>query len=322
MPPYLLIGIDTEPDDQWTLAGRQRLACSNIHQLDRLHAAFRSAGARPTYFVTYAVAADARSVDLLGRWAQGGEAEIGAHHHAWDTPPFGPDDIRDLPYTMQLPAGRFEQQLAALTERIAASFGARPTSYRSGRLGLSAAHVAPLERRGYVVDSSVAPLVNESHKGGPDYTDIPADVYWLSYESLAQPGRSRVLEVPISSGLSRRLGATMRRLYGRAPFRYQTRRVLRLSGLAEQLWLRPTYSSLAQMEHLARRLVDDGVSILNATLHSSEAAVGTSPYVKTAAELDEVIDACARFCRFAIEELGATPVTFAELHERHAGAGR
>jgi hypothetical protein len=158
MPPYLLIGIDTEPDDQWTLAGRERLACSNIYQLDRLHQAFRSAGARPTYFITHAVAADARSVEVLGPWAQRGEAEIGAHHHAWDTPPFGADDIRNLPYTMQLPTDRFEQQLTALTDRIAASFGSRPASYRSGRLGFAASHVAPLERLGYVVDSSVAPL--------------------------------------------------------------------------------------------------------------------------------------------------------------------
>lgn len=148
------------------------------------------------------------------------------------------------------------------------------------------------------------------------------DPYWLSYDSLTTPGTSPVLEVPISSGLSRRAGATMRRLYGRAPFRYQTRRVLRLTGVAEQLWLRPTYSTLVQMQHLARRLVDDGVPTLNATLHSSEAAVGTSPYVTTAARLDTVIDAFGRFCRFAVDELGAVPVTFAELHAIRAAAPR
>ena len=46
-------------------------------------------------------------------------------------------------------------------------------SYRSGRFGFDASHVAALEREGYLVESSVAPLFYEAHKGGPDFVEAP-----------------------------------------------------------------------------------------------------------------------------------------------------
>ena len=71
--------------------------------------------------------------------------------------------------------------------------------------------------------------------------------------------------------------------------------MLRKLGIARVNWLRPSYSSLDEMCALARRLVDDGVPVLNMLFHSSEAIVGGSPYNRTQGELDSFFDRLTRF---------------------------
>ena len=196
-------------------------------------------------------------------------------------------------------------------------------SYRSGRFGFDASHVAALEREGYLVESSVAPLFYESHKGGPDFVEAPLRPYFLSYDSAVKPGTSRVLEVPCSSMLHRDIPERLAWAYARAPFPYTTKRVLRKLGVARVDWLRPSYSSLDAMCTLARRLVDRGVPVLNMLFHSSEAIVGGSPYNKTEGELEAFLDRLDKFLAFVTRELKAQPATFREFHARftaHAAA--
>src|SRR6187401_2884042 len=164
---HLLVGIDTEGDNQWDAAARANQRFENIYALPRLHALFARHGVRPTYVITHPVASDSRSAEVLRGLKAGGDCEIGAHHHAWETPPCTAEDVRAHRYASTLGLDQFEAQLAQLTAAIARSVGAPPVSYRSGRFGFDASHVAALERYGYLVDSSVVPLFNESHKGGP-----------------------------------------------------------------------------------------------------------------------------------------------------------
>ena len=171
--PTLLVGIDTEGDNQWDLRARQEQTFENIYALPKLHALFQRHGVRPTYVVTWPVATDERSQQVLRYLLLRGDCEIGAHHHAWETPPCTPDDVRRHPYASTLPLAQFEAQLAELTAAIGRATGERPVSYRSGRFGFDASHVAALEREGYLVESSVVPLFYESHKGGPDFVEAP-----------------------------------------------------------------------------------------------------------------------------------------------------
>ena len=62
--PALLVAIDTEGDNQWSLDARRRQTFENIYELPRLHAFFARYGVRPTYVVTYPVARDARSAPV------------------------------------------------------------------------------------------------------------------------------------------------------------------------------------------------------------------------------------------------------------------
>jgi hypothetical protein len=320
--PYLLVGIDTEGDNQWDLAAREHQAFENIYALPALNTLFERQGVRPTYLVTWPVATDERSQEVLRFLRLRGHCEIGAHHHAWETPPCSSDDVRRHPYASTLDPERFEAQVAELTAAIARAMGEPPVSYRSGRFGFDAAHVAVLERYGYLVESSVAPLFYEAHKGGPDFVEAPLAPYFLSYDSAVRPGTSRLLEIPCSAALDRDVPPRLAHAYARAPWQYTTRRVLRKLGVARVEWLRPSYSSYEAMCALARRLVTRGVPVLNMLFHSSEAIVGGSPYNRTDAELQAFLDRLERFLRFAVQELGARPATFREFHAGYVAPAR
>jgi hypothetical protein len=313
--PALLVGIDTEGDNQWDARAREAQTFENIYALPRLHARFERHGVRPTYVVTYPVATDGRSVEILRFLLLRGTCEIGAHHHAWETPPSAPEDVSRHAYASTLPIEQFEAQLSALTDAIARAVGERPSTYRSGRFGFAAAHVAGLEREGYLVESSVTPLFYEAHKGGPDFVDAPLRPYFLSYDSAVRPGTSAVLEIPCSAALHRDVPGALARLYGRLPFPYQSKRVLRKLGIARVQWIRPSYSSLDDMKSLARRLAQRGEPVLNMLFHSSEAIVGGSPYNRTEAELDAFFDRLERFLEYAVHDLGARPMTYREFRD-------
>jgi hypothetical protein len=316
---HLLVGIDTEGDNQWDAAARANQQFANIYALPRLHALFARHGVRPTYVITYPVARDPRSAEVLRGLLAGGDCEIGAHHHAWETPPCGGEDVRRHAYACTLPRSQFDSQLTSLTESISTAVGVRPVSYRSGRFGFSADHVAALERLGYLVESSVAPLFYETHKGGPEFVEAPLTPYFLAYDSATRPGTSGVLEVPVSCALDRRLPRRLQYAYARAPRPYFTKRLLRALRLVKLRWLRPSYSSLPDMVALARGLARSNEPVLNLLFHSSEAIVGGSPYNQTPGELEAFFERLERFFAYATRELRAEPVTFAEFRRAYAG---
>jgi hypothetical protein len=310
--PALLVAIDTEGDNQWDAEARRHQTFANTHALGRLHEFFERHRVRPTYVVTYPVVKDPQSAAVLREVASRGTAEIGAHHHAWETPPFEPADVDRHPYALALPLAQFDAQLRSLTTAITETIGTRPVSYRSGRFGFSAAHVSSLEAQGYRIDSSVAPLFYEAHKQGPDFVGAPLTPYFLSYDDATRAGTSRVLELPISCALNRRVPGFVERAYARAPWPYTTKRILRLARVARVRWLRPSYSSTSDMMALASQLARRGVPALNLLFHSSEAIVGGSPYNRTQADLDAFFRRLSRFFKFATEQLAAVPMTFTE----------
>ena len=312
---HLLVGIDTEGDNQWDAAARANQRFENIYALPRLHALFARHGVRPTYVITHPVASDPRSADVLRELKAGGDCEIGAHHHAWETPPCTAEDVRRHPYASNLPLGQFEDQLASLTDAIERAVGERPVSYRSGPVRLfrrarAGARTARLPDR---IERRAALL--RGAQDGPDFVEAPLRPYFLSYDSATKPGTSGVLEVPVSAALNRALPKRLQYLYARAPRNYTTKRVLRKLGVARMRWLRPSYSSLEDMIGLARDLARAGEPVLNLLFHSSEAIVGGSPYNKTDAELAAFCDRLERFFEYAIGRLGASPVTFSEFDE-------
>ncbi len=277
----------------------------NIYALERLHDFFARLGVRPTYLVTYPVARDARSADVLRRLAGRGDCEIGAHHHAWETPPCDPADVDRHPYALSLPLTQFDEQLASLTTAIDEARW-RAARSRTDPAGSGSRRRTCRRSNGRATSWSRAwrRCSTKRTRRGPDFVDAPLAPYFLSYDDATRPGSSALLELPISAALNRRVPAWLERRYGRLPWPYTTKRLMRLARLAHVRWLRPSYSSADDMIALARQLTARGVPLLNVIFHSSEAIVGGSPYNRTEAELSGFFDRLERFLDAATQGAG------------------
>ena len=68
----MLVGIDTEADDQWSARGpRSELGVRNAERLPALQALFEEFGVRPTYLVTHEMATRPESAAVLRELAAG-----------------------------------------------------------------------------------------------------------------------------------------------------------------------------------------------------------------------------------------------------------
>ena len=310
-PPALLVGIDTEADDQWSEKGRRDLRVENASRLPALQSLFDELGVRPTYLVTHEMATRPESATVLRELARSGRCEIGAHLHPWTSPPFRPEDTAGHTYPMNLPDALLERQLRELTETLERTFGARPTTYRAGRNGVDGRTLRILEGLGYTVDTSVDPLFNERRKGGPAFGGAPLAPYRPDYADVTRPGAARILEVPISAATSPALPKAVERLYAALP-PIPWRGALKRLGL-RPVWLRPSYTTVPDMLAFATRLRERGAPCFNVIFHSSEILAGGSPYTPDAASVARFESALRRLLEHLTSVLGAAPRTYAEF---------
>jgi len=308
-PPIVLVGIDTEADDQWSAEGRRQLAVRNAERLPALQSLFERFGVRPTYFVTWEMATNDSSASILRSLAASGRCEIGSHLHPWSMPSGRDVDGADHTYPHNLSAEMLARQLDDLTRRIETHLGVRPRSYRAGRNGFDHHSLPVLENLGYVVDSSVDPLFNERRKGGMCFAGAPITPYRADYADVRRPGASRILEIPISSATIPALPKALESLYTALP-PLPYRGILRRGGL-RGAWLRPSYSPLGDMRRLATRLAAR-VGVLNIAFHSSEVLAGGSPYTPDEASVARFLDDLTRLLEYATQRLGAVGRTFTE----------
>jgi peptidoglycan/xylan/chitin deacetylase (PgdA/CDA1 family) len=309
--PALLVGIDTEADDQWSAEGRRALGVRNAERLPALQALLEAAGARPTYVVTYEMATRPESAPILGDLARSGRCEIGSHLHPWSSPPFRPEDRDGHTYPHNLPPELLERQLTELTTVIEQSLGVRPVTYRAGRNGFDGRTLPVLERLRYAVDTSVDPLFNERRKGGMAFAGAPVTPYHPAYDDVRRPGDSMILEVPISAATTPPLPKAVERLFASLP-PIPYRGALKRLGL-RPVWLRPSYTALPDMLAFADRLAARRVPCFNVIFHSSEILPGGSPYTPDAGSVARFLDDLRRLLGHLVERHGAVGRTHAEF---------
>ncbi len=176
-----VITVDTESDNVWT--DRLNPSMRNVAALHVLASILRRFSARATCLVSYRVADNPQAVAILRELVDAGLVEVGSHLHPWENPPFMADgmDRRYHTYPQELPLVVFRQKLEALTERIAENFD-RPVCYRGGRWGLAPQHVGVLEELGYLVDTSVTPLLSWRAK-----KDCPSGAAGAAVATTAAP---------------------------------------------------------------------------------------------------------------------------------------
>jgi len=308
MATRILLGVDTEADNQWVAKARDELSVENIHELGRLQELCDRYHVRPTYLTTYEMAMNDGAKRVLRQLGQTGRAEIATHHHPWSTPPL----VNGHLYPLELSPERFREQLQVLTEAVAGILGEAPVSYRAGRNGFAGWQVEILEELGYLVDSSVDPFFNEKRKGGPSFAGAPLEPYLLSPQDPRRSGTSHLLEIPITSALDRDWPQWLETAYADVKRSYQFRRALRLMGIARPIWLRPSYSTTEDMLALARRVLDGKAPTANIIFHSSELLAGGSPYNQTREDVETFYRGLETLLAFLTEN-GATGVTFREF---------
>jgi hypothetical protein len=309
-PPAVLVGVDTEADDQWSAEGRRTLSVRNAERLPALQALCDALGVRPTYLVTHEMATRDQSASVLRGLLAGGRCEVGAHLHPWSSPPYRAED-QDGRYPSQLPTDLLRRQLTELTEAITTHLGRRPTSYRAGRHGFDERSLAILEELGYTVDTSVDPLFNERRKGGPAFAGAPLLPYRPDYRDVRRPGAARILEIPVTAATTPPLPKSLERLYAALP-PIPYRGALRRVGV-RPLWLRPSYTALPDILSFATRLSRRGVPCFNLLFHSSELLPGGSPYTPDEKSVDRFVASLRRVLEHLTGPLGAVGRTYAEF---------
>jgi len=274
-----LVFCDTEEEFDWTQPRRRdATATTAIAALPEVHRHLARFGVRPTYLIDYPVASDPAAVAVLRPWLEAGECAIGTQLHPWVNPPHDEELTVANSFVGNLPEAIEHAKLIALTDRIEAMFGVRPTIYRAGRYGIGANSAHLLEQAGYRLDVSVRAMFDYSGEGGPDFSRHDVVPSW------AGPERA-LIEVPLTCvyiGAARRHGGWLYPMTGRIA---RSRGLLARLGLLNRVALTPEGTPLPEARRAIRTLLDDGGRLLSISFHSPSVVPGHTPYVRDAADL-------------------------------------
>jgi len=301
----LVVTIDTEPDNQWTMPApglpAPPLAFANTRALPRVIDFLHDLGVPGTWLTSYSVARDPDSARVLRSAAAGGD-EIGGHLHAWETPPLTPADGQAHPYIYEYDPTVRLQKLRALTDALRDVFGASPASYRAGRWGIDAAERENLASLGYTIDTSVVPGHDFGPsrgltRGGPDFRaelsgtpprprrvsgiwEAPVSVATLGLLGAAGSWGGGALGARMAAAVSSRQDLPSR----------ACRRLLSSAGLSRMVWLRPLMHPREDLVSAARDLARRGAGFVNIMFHSSETMAGTSPRSRTHQDVERFFE--------------------------------
>jgi hypothetical protein len=286
----------------------------NIAFLDRLDPIVSELDLRPTLLVSYHAARNARHRErilrLAGRW----RAEIGAHLHPWNTPP-----LVNLPHRQPVPSELIPKdilsaKLATLWAALA-DMGVVPTSFRMGRFNLGPLLWSLLSGTTVSVDSSIAPM--RRYYGGPDHLGAPTDPYYPDPADPTRPGRSDILEVPVTIlPILPGAGALLRRMQsGRLlPRGWAEWTARNLASLPAQ----PAWTGLRRLKTACRLHRGRGGRTVTVLVHSSELMPGGYPGHPGNEHVDAFLQRLQAFLFWLRTDLQAEPSTLTDLARRTA----
>jgi peptidoglycan/xylan/chitin deacetylase (PgdA/CDA1 family) len=296
---YLVITIDTE-EDNWSDYSAAP-AVSNIPRLLELQKLFDAYGAKPTYLISYPVAADEESSRMLRSIMEEGRCEIGAHLHPWNTPPFEEEKTVKNTMLFRLDAGLQYRKMESLHAKIHENFGMEPDSFRTGRWGFDRTVAGNLHRLGYKVDSSVSPYINWETYHGPDFSDWRPKPRKIRIGNDTSP-ESYLLEVPATIGFlqsNQELCDSIYNTISDSRLRhFRLRGVLDRLNLLNKVWLSPEPDTSEKMIRLASMLGKKEFPVLNMFFHSPSLRHGLTHFTKTVEEERELFGRIERFLKF------------------------
>lgn len=311
--PGFLITIDTEGDNLWGCP--QQVTTRNAAFLPRFARLCEEFGFKPTWLTTHEMAMDPAFLHFGREAVRRGQAEIGMHLHAWNSPPLTPltdDDARHQPYLVEYPAELMHAKVDLMTRLLRERFETPVVSHRAGRWSLDSAYAGLLAQQGYLIDCSVAPHVSWADtpgqpggNGGTDYRHFPDRPYVMDLDHIDRAGASPLLELPVSVIRSR-----LNRL---APWSYQLPGFRRWAWRHQPdlLWLYPTGHNLADLQCVVQEAVLTQRPCLEMVLHSSELMPGGRQTLHDVASIERLYhDLRALFTVIAHAFVGMTLAEF------------
>lgn len=303
--PRFVLTVDTEEEFDWTKPfARDGFGTTHMRAVPRFQALCEDHGITPCYLVDYPIVEDAYGADLLSGYVQDGRAEIGVQLHPWVNPPFDEALNSFNSYACNLPPALERAKLTHLHSAIVRRMGVRPDVYRAGRYG--AGDVTPdiLRDLGIAIDTSVRARFDYSRQHGPDYSTHPVRPYWIREGSL--------MELPVTtvySGAMRAAGSTVFNDW----FGSQAgRSMLSRSNLLERIALTPEGIPLDKALLGIDLALAEKVPIINLSLHSPSLAVGHTPYVRDAEQLEQLYTWLTEVFGH-LRRSGVRPATMAEI---------
>jgi hypothetical protein len=297
-----VVFVDVEEEFDWDRPlSRDNRSVEAVAALPDAHARFAAAGVPMALMLDHPVASDARAVDWIGPLLADGSV-VGAQLHPWVTPPFDEAMVPRNSFAGNLPRELEASKLDALTDTIAAAFGARPTAYRAGRYGLGPNTFELLAERGYRLDSSMRPGFDYAPQGGPDYGAI-------GNHAVRIDGLIELPSTTVFTGVARRGGMRLYRAGGSVP---KGRALLARTRLLQRIPLTPEGIPIAEALEAVRVAAGEGVRVLNFAFHSPSLVPGHTPYVRDVADLRVFWNWWDRM--FAeLDRLGVAPCGLKEL---------
>jgi hypothetical protein len=307
----LVVSLDVEADNQWDHGAPQ--TTRNVGSWPPFQELCERHGVVPTYLLASEIVADEQARGLLADWRSRGVAEIGAHLHPWTTPPFAEapglrpnDGLHAFP--CELPGDLLREKVAVLTRQIEEAFGFSPTAFRAGRYGCDGRLARYIADEGFVVDSSVTPLVSWRGTpgmggGGPDFSGFTAAPF-----RVAGTGDPGLIELPVTVlqtyPIFERFPVLLR-AYRWLPVR-AVRKILFSSYLQRQpMWLAPYPNyGFKDLALVWRRAEEAGLRAAVMNFHSSELMPGGSPFRPTRESIDDLYACLDRLFAY-VRERGA-----------------
>jgi hypothetical protein len=287
---FFCLTVDAESDDCWLSA--ERIELDNFREIPRFQRLCEEYQIIPTYLLTYEYATYKPAIKFFRQKLDENKCEVGLHLHTWSTPPYENEKNRvDLPwlyaYQYELPDDLFKQKADLLFDTINENFGICPASHRAGRWGIDQRTVKWLISKGFIADTSIVPL-NSYRKergvssGGPCFLSLPHTPYLWSVNLEADDVNASILEIPVTVEIPKKfifrlLASWMQK---GLPGKYIASYIFKKLGGGIILRPNPAYP-IEVLLQVARAAIRADFPVVNLMLHSSELALGSSPFTRT-----------------------------------------
>jgi hypothetical protein len=305
-PHQLIVVIDTEEEFDWNAdPDSEANGVSAMAHIDRVQDIFNEYGIQPCYVIDYPVASQPQGFELLKKYADKGQCEIGAHLHPWVNPPVEEELTKPNTYPGNLPQALERQKLMVLRDTIRENFGSEPVAYKAGRYGFGANTTRILQELGFNIDLSICPPLDSRADGGPDYRRFDAHPFWFGGDEKP------VLELPCTGGFIGWASPVAVPLFqaAQALRKFKAPGILSRLGAVDRLMLSPEGFSPAEHIKVTRALYNRGLRTFTWSFHSPSVVPGNTSYVQDEAQLREFLDSFRRYFDFFFNELGGQAST-------------